>query len=155
MPQVPVKFIRTTASKVNSIAVSDGQYILVSSDSSGDSEYIAYDDSISRHIVSDVVDLPYDVDRNTVTPSARKFYYVQETNRLWRYIGNTWTCLNEPPGYVVQVDSKLQLPASGNVNTVYFVKDTNETYRWDATDSGYYCVGSDWHNINVINTNFN
>ena len=53
---------------------------------------------------------------------------------------------------VVQVATKSELPnIGGSAHTVYFVKDENATYRFDADSLVYICVGRDYNNIKVIN----
>lgn len=52
---------------------------------------------------------------------------------------------------ILQYDSILEFPNIGNENTLYIDKSTNKTYRWDDTLVKYYCTGSDYNNINVIN----
>lgn len=53
---------------------------------------------------------------------------------------------------VVQVATKSELPnVGGNIHTVYFVKDENATYRFDADNLVYICVGRDYDNIKIIN----
>ena len=34
---------------------------------------------------------------------------------------------------------------------IYIDKETNRSYRWDDDDTKYYCIGSDWQDIKMIN----
>lgn len=52
---------------------------------------------------------------------------------------------------VVQEDSFLKFPATGNENSVYIDTSTNKSYRWDDATLKYYVTGSDYNDIEIIN----
>ena len=47
----------------------------------------------------------------------------------------------------------LQFPITGEKDVLYVTTEENKTYRWDENDTKYFCVGSDWEEIDVINGN--
>lgn len=153
--KVPVSLIRTNIDKIDTIPIVNGQLILVE-EMNGDSAYIASDNRTGRVKYTDIVDLNSELEKDLITPSKNKFYYVKETNFLYRYIDNDWVCLNpiSNSASVVQVELAIDLPLSGDINTVYFVKSENRTYYWNNDESKYYCAGSDWHDIELIDANF-
>lgn len=55
---------------------------------------------------------------------------------------------------VVQKDSFILFPVTGNEKSLYIDVSTNKAYRWSETDMKYYRVGSDWEEIKTINGNF-
>ena len=152
MNNAPVKFILATTESIRNLAVVPGQYILVKDPTTHQNEYVCYDDDKGRHTIKEVVDLAYDIDRQVITPSASKFYYIIETNCIYRYVDNQWVRINA--AFVIQCNSKMDLPVVGDPQAVYFVKNTNQTYYYNADDGSYYCAGADWHNIELIDSNF-
>ena len=55
---------------------------------------------------------------------------------------------NEP---VVFVDALAELPAVGIPDRVYVCRSSNQSYRWDDTETRYRIIGSDYNEIDVIN----
>lgn len=55
---------------------------------------------------------------------------------------------------VVSKDTYLQFPTVGNEKTLYIGTTENKTYRWDSEQLKYYVVGSDWHDIKIIDGNW-
>ena len=149
--RTPFKMIRTNVNKIDSIPIVDGQFILVE-EMNGDSAYIASDNRNGRQRYEDIVDLNFERERDLITPSKNKFYFVKETAKLYKYIEEVWVCLNS--AMVVQVDRIMDLPAVGDENTVYFVRNKNLTYYWNSEELHYYCAGADWHDIEVVDCNF-
>lgn len=46
--------------------------------------------------------------------------------------------------------SKLELPAVGDGKTIYINTTDKEIWLWDARLLKFYCFGSDYHNIKII-----
>ena len=46
--------------------------------------------------------------------------------------------------------SIYDFPNIGEVGVLYAETTKNKIYRWDSTDQRYYCVGSDWEQIDCI-----
>lgn len=52
--------------------------------------------------------------------------------------------------HILQMDSFLKFPTIGDENSIYIDTTLEEIYRWDSTNLKYYVVGSNYHNIAVI-----
>jgi hypothetical protein len=50
-----------------------------------------------------------------------------------------------------QYGSKLEFPNVGNSAVVYLDRAANKAYRWDENNLKYYCVGSNYEDIKIIN----
>lgn len=55
-------------------------------------------------------------------------------------------------GYVVQFNSKFEFPNVGDSQLLYIDISANKSYRWDSDTMQYYCVASDYNDINVIDS---
>lgn len=51
---------------------------------------------------------------------------------------------------IITASTHLNFPNVGKENVLYISKEENKTYRYDAKDSMYYVVGSDYMAINMI-----
>ena len=47
-------------------------------------------------------------------------------------------------------DSHFNFPNLGKINTIYISESENRTYRWDEENLRYYCVGSNYDEIEII-----
>lgn len=95
------------------------------------------------------------VDSLPLAPIADKIYLVKP-NKLYIYNSDDsdWVCLNqtvELPDVIIQKNSSLEFPSVGKENCIYIDREKNKTYRWSDTDTKYYCVGSDYDDIKLIN----
>ena len=52
---------------------------------------------------------------------------------------------------IVSKNTYLDFPLVGDKNSVYIDVTANEVYRYDDENLRYYCIGTDYHNIEVIN----
>ncbi len=57
----------------------------------------------------------------------------------------------EKKSHIEQYDSLSEFPTIGDVFTVYVDKEKNKIYRWNSEDNYYYCIGSDYEQIKVVN----
>ena len=51
---------------------------------------------------------------------------------------------------VLTYNTHYEFPNLGRINTLYIAEDENKAYRWDVTNLRYYCVGSDYTEIDTI-----
>ena len=124
-----VKLYATTASRLNDLSVADGQLIFVK-----DIRKIYLDLNGVRVEYSVLSVIPTEQDRlNNLAPSEG-FYYVEETNVLWRYKGS-WTQINAGGSNPIFFGSLDSFPAVGKSNQLYV--DDNTIYRWDAASASY------------------
>lgn len=52
---------------------------------------------------------------------------------------------------VLEYTSSIQFPTVGKINTIYIDMNGNKIYRWDDDNTKYYCIGSNYEEINLIN----
>ena len=55
---------------------------------------------------------------------------------------------------IVTKDSYLDFPITGSQNKIYIDKTNNRTYRYDEDNLKYYIIGSDWDDIDLIDSNW-
>lgn len=53
---------------------------------------------------------------------------------------------------IIQEDSFLKFPTIGSEGNLYIDTTANKTYRWSDTELKYYVVGSDYDNIEIIDS---
>lgn len=82
-----------------------------------------------------------------LAPITNRLYLCQ--GKLWIWNGD-WICVNKDEQFVITADSISGFPNVGNEACIYVSKAENRAYRWDDTDVKYYCVGSDWRDIQLI-----
>nr|DAG26259.1 MAG TPA: hypothetical protein [Caudoviricetes sp.] len=51
---------------------------------------------------------------------------------------------------ILEFSSSLQFPSIGKEETIYIDIEHNKTYRWDDGNLKYYCIGSDYNDIELI-----
>lgn len=136
-----VKLYSTTAARLNDLEVNDGQLIFVK-----DTRRIYLDMNGLRVEYSDIRLLSFDSDRSGLLAPVEGFYYIEETNVLWRY-KSKWTQIS-PSNLTPIVFGELEtFPEVGNPTSLY-VSD-NVVYKWDAGLSSYLAVANNtcWENL--------
>lgn len=67
------------------------------------------------------------------------------------YVGTEDEWLDSLKATATQVyQNQYDFPNLGEVGVLYIDKDNNKVYRWDEDDRKYYCVGSDYTDVKVI-----
>lgn len=89
------------------------------------------------------------VDTLPLAPLSNKIYLLKPNN-LYLY-EDDWILLNQKFEPIVTRDSMYSFPSVGNESCIYIARDTNKTYRFNADDLHYYCIGSDYDDIKTIN----
>lgn len=49
-----------------------------------------------------------------------------------------------------EFNNRYEFPSIGKPNMIYVAKDENKTYRFNEDSLTYYCIGSDYNEIEVI-----
>lgn len=49
-----------------------------------------------------------------------------------------------------EFNNRYEFPSIGKDNIIYVAKDENKTYRFNEDSLTYYCIGSDYNEIEVI-----
>ncbi len=126
-------------SRLSDIPITNGQLIFCK-----DTGNFYKDDTATRNkMSSDLVvcsELP-------LAPLANKLYLLLP-NTLCFFNGE-WVELNESP--VITKDTIYSFPTVGDTYHIYIASKTNKTYRWDDENTKYYCIGSNYEEINLIN----
>lgn len=84
-----------------------------------------------------------------LAPLSNKVYLLKP-NKLYIY-DSEWIQINEIPETVITKDTIYDFPTIGSENCIYVCRNENKTYRFDESELKYYCIGSDYNDITVIN----
>lgn len=138
-----VKFYHTTQSKLAQLPVSDGNLIFVT-----DTKKMYLDINGNRLGYQDIQVLPTDTDRTSILAPIEGFYYVEETNILWRY-KEGWKKVTPDNLSPLFFGAYEDFPPTGNSNVLYISDDA--TYKWDSLTSTYICVSNktEWKELGV------
>ena len=120
-----VKFVSTTSSKLPQLSIENGQLIFVT-----DTRTIYLDFNGVRTEYNQIVVLFNENQRLSLAyPIEGLFYFVKETNVLWRYDGNyQWVQLTSPPKENIIFLNYNELPSQGKEKVLYITEKT--TYQW-------------------------
>ena len=72
--------------------------------------------------------------------NARKYYTKEEIDALFHDLAET----------VISAETYLEFPITGKTTAVYIDTSANRVYRWDDENVKYYCIGSDYNEIDRI-----
>lgn len=136
-----VKFYYTVASKLADLPIVDGRVIFVS-----DTRSFYLDMKGVRLEYRDIQVLPSESDRTSILAPVEGFYFVDDTNVMWRY-KNGWhqiTPSNITPFVYGELES---FPSPGKENTLYATQDA--TYVWDNITQSYLCIANktEWKEV--------
>ena len=120
-----MKLIYTTAEKLNSLTLADGQIIYVPNDN-----IIALDMRGQRFIYKTIRTFTTDAERLNAVFISPGFYYVEETNIIWRYTANkVWrqiTSAKTSP--IIYGETKEVFPQIGEEGILFYTD--NGIYNW-------------------------
>lgn len=138
-----VKFYHTTQSKLAQLPVSDGNLVFVT-----DTKKMYLDINGNRLGYQDIQVLPTDTDRTSILAPIEGFYYIEETNILWRY-KEGWKKVTPDNLSPLFFGAYEDFPPTGNSNVLYISDDA--TYKWDSLTSTYICVSNktEWKELGV------
>lgn len=127
------KFIKTTSARLSEIEINAGQIIFVE-----DERSVYLDSESGRKAYNQIILLPTENARIALPYPLTAFYFVVETNVLWRYDGTDWVRLTTPPQQEVVFLNSEELPQEGRENVLYVTPSS--VYRY--VGGGYVNVGS-------------
>ena len=138
-----VKFYHTTQSKLAQLPVSDGNLVFVT-----DTKKMYLDINGNRLGYQDIQVFPTETDRTSILAPIEGFYYVEETNILWRY-KEGWKKVTPDNLSPLFFGAYEDFPPNGNSNVLYISDDA--TYKWDSLTSTYICVSNktEWKELGV------
>lgn len=130
-----VQMYHTVAAKLSQLDVTDGNLIFVT-----DKKEIFLDINGNRLGYSCIQVFSSEQERLAVLAPIEGFYFVEETNSLWRY-KNTWKQLTpdilNPIMFGITI---TDFPTIGNEKVFYITDDA--TYKWDTATQTYVCVSN-------------
>ncbi len=120
-----MKLIYTTAEKLNSLNLADGQIIYVPNDN-----IIALDMRGQRFIYKTIRTFATDAERLNAVFISPGFYYVEETNIIWRYTANKiWRQITSPEKTpIIYGETKEVFPEIGEEGILFYTD--NGIYNW-------------------------
>lgn len=138
-----VKFYHTTQSKLAQLPVSDGNLVFVT-----DTKKMYLDINGNRLGYQDIQVLPTETDRTSILAPIEGFYYIEETNILWRY-KEGWKKVTPDNLSPLFFGAYEDFPPTGKSNVLYISDDA--TYKWDSLTSTYICVSNktEWKELGV------
>lgn len=132
-----MKLIYTTIEKLDELEVLNGQIIFVPNDN-----VICLDMRDQRFVYKTIRTFATDVQRVMDTSGAPGFYYVEETNIIWRKaLNGTWrqiTPSNLSPIFYGQTTQSF--PQTGVEGILYYTKEG--VYGWDSTTNEYVLIAN-------------
>lgn len=130
-----MKIYETTAAKLTSLPVVDGQMIFVR-----DSHTICMDLHGLRISYHDITTLDTEQARLDILAPLKSFYYVEETHVLWSYEDAGWFQLTPDNLNPVFFGELKDFPVKGSSSTLYVDDDT--IYKWDDSLGEYLPVAN-------------
>lgn len=131
-----MKLIYTTLEKLNDLPIEDGQIIYIP-----DSNAICLDLKGERYTYHTLQTFETEEERIDTIGVNRGFYFVEETNIMWQYIGNQWkriTPENLTP--VVYIDNIEHFPSQGEENVLYYTD--KGVYNWKQALNKYNLIAN-------------
>ena len=129
-----VKLYSTTASKLNQLPVVDGTLTFVK-----DTRRIYLDMNGVRIEYSDIQILQNEVSRSNLLAPVEGFYFVEETNVMWRY-KEGWKQISPSNLNPIFFGDENDFPPIGVSSTLYVSNDA--TYKWGALTQSYEVVSN-------------
>ena len=87
----------------------------------------------------------------TVTPAININPSVGVTPRAELLLEETKKFVEEYGFQVIPATTVFEFPNIGKEHCLYVDTTANKTYRWNNDDLKYYCVGSDYEAIEIVN----
>lgn len=131
----------TNSQNIDSIPIKTGNLIFCE-----DSKKIYFDGTSGRVCYDSIVILETEDSRLEIEDPFISFYYVQDSNKLWRYDEYGWHCLNEDSlTQNVEFIEKEYLPEEGEYEILYVCGD--EQYIWKDGQYIQITAESKWHDV--------
>ena len=136
-----VNFIYTTSAKLNDLPVEDGQIIFAP-----DMQTICLDISGQRFYYQTIKIFETDEERMSTPFPIQGFYFVQETEVIWRWSGQ-WIQLTTGKDSVVGKDKEEDFPETGEDNTLYYTDDGIFSWKDSANKYNLIANANTWESI--------
>ena len=131
MANTTIKYICTTLAKLDSIPVESGNLIFCQ-----DKRCIYLDTDTERTAFEQIMCIPQESMRIPMTRTlVSGFYFVLDTNILWRLDDVTWIPITEKPTEMVVYGTLASFPRPGKVGVIY--ETDNHLYHWVPDSESY------------------
>lgn len=136
-----VKFYYTVDSKLADLPIVDGQFIFI-----GDTKKFYLDIHGTRLEYTDIQVLSSDTDRTSILAPTEGFYFVDDTNVMWRYKGG-WHQITPSNTQSFVYGDYDSFPEVGRENTLYATDEA--TFVWNSMTSSYICIANktEWKEV--------
>lgn len=106
----------------------------------------------TNEVMVPVTPTPYNADNIPTTPPTPTDYeaYVKLVNEYKEQSIAQYQELKDTKTETITKETAIEFPNIGSEKNIYIETSTNRTYRWSDTDLKYYCVGSDYSEIDII-----
>ena len=106
----------------------------------------------SNEVMIPVKSKPYNAENIPSPPPTPTDYeaYVKLVNEYKEQADAQYQELKDTKTETITKETAIEFPNIGSEKNIYIETSTNRTYRWSDTDLKYYCVGSDYSEIDII-----
>lgn len=106
----------------------------------------------SNEVMIPVKSKPYNADNIPTPPPTPTDYeaYVKLVNEYKEQADAQYQELKDTKAETITKETAIEFPNIGSEKNIYIETSTNRTYRWSDIDLKYYCVGSDYSEIDII-----
>ena len=106
----------------------------------------------SNEVMIPVKSKPYNANNIPSPPPTPTDYeaYVKLVNEYKEQADAQYQELKDTKAETITKETAIEFPNIGSEKNIYIETSTNRTYRWSDTDLKYYCVGSDYSEIDII-----
>lgn len=112
--------------------------------------YFRNGELLCTFIFSDENDYFFDGLLNTRIPINTGYVIWDGATDFSDYVSIELVTSYEKP--VLQFSSAFEFPNIGSTYTLYVDRGANKAYRWDAENRQYYCIASDYNDIEIIDS---
>ena len=128
-----LKFIATNKDKLTQIPVTEQERVIFSRD-----EQVIYLDSEGKRVAfKNILSIDKEENRPSTMAIEGCFYYVEDTDLIYRYKDGQWICLNSSE---IIFDDRNSFPQTGDEKKIYVAEDS--IYKWDKARNEYVKIGS-------------
>ena len=106
----------------------------------------------TNEVMVPVKPAPYNAENIPSPPPTPTDYeaYVKLVNEYKEQADAQYQELKDTKTETITKETAIEFPNIGSEKNIYIETSTNRTYRWSDTDLKYYCVGSDYSEIDII-----
>ena len=135
-------FIYTTSAKLDTLPVEDGQIIFAP-----DANTLCLDMTGQRFYYQTIKTFQTDAERAETPFLNQGFYYVEETETIWRWCGKWIKIVTSHDNSVVEGNTEEDFPEQGQGNTLYYTDDGIFSWKNAANKYNLIANANTWESI--------